>query len=205
MADVTGGLLAAKMLEAEGVEYIFSLVGAHIYTLYDGCVEVGVRVIDVRHEAAAAHMAEGLALVTGRPGVCVVTAGPGFTNSLTGLANATVANSPVLLISGHSPLSGFDTGTPQDLNQIDIIKPLTKMSRTIYQSERIQDFYPAERIVGCDLPVRRYEKIVEVLGGYGEYVEDPDQIAPAIERAFASGKPACVNVATDPRVSPRKP
>jgi acetolactate synthase-1/2/3 large subunit len=70
------------------------------------------------------------------------------------------------------------------------------MSRTIY---------PADRIVGCDLPVRRYEKIVEVLGGYGEYVEDPDQIAPAIERAFASGKPACVNVATDPRVSPRKP
>jgi acetolactate synthase-1/2/3 large subunit len=69
----------------------------------------------------------------------------------------------------------------------------------------IQDVIPNERIVACDLPVNRYEKIVEVLGGYGEYVDDPDQIAPAIERAFASGKPACVNVATDPRVSPRKP
>lgn len=140
MADVSGGLLAAKMLKAEGVDYIFGLVGGHIYTLFDGCVDVGIRVIDVRHEAAAAHMAEGLALVTGRPGVAVVTAGPGFTNSLTGVANATVANSPMILISGHSPLGGFDTGTLQDLNQIDIIRPLTKLSRTIYQTERIPDY-----------------------------------------------------------------
>jgi len=140
MAEISGGRLAAKMLKAEGVEYIFSLVGGHIYTLYDGCVDEGIRVIDVRHEAAAAHMAEGYALVTGKTGVAVVTAGPGFTNSLTGLANATVANSPILLISGHSPLGGFDTGTLQDLNQIDIVKPLTKLSRMIFETERIPDY-----------------------------------------------------------------
>jgi len=140
MATVSGGVLVARMLKAEGVEYLFSLVGGHIYSLYDACVDAGIKIIDVRHEEAAAHMAEGLALVTGKPGVCVVTAGPGFTNMITGTANAAVANSPILCISGHSPLGEFDTGSLQDLNQIDIIKPLTKMSRTVYQTERIPDY-----------------------------------------------------------------
>ncbi len=140
MAMVSGGVLAARMLKAEGVEYIFSLIGGHIYTLYDACLDEGIKIIDVRHEEAAAHMAEGLALVTGKPGVCVVTAGPGFTNMITGAANAAVANSPIICISGHSPLGEFDAGALQDLNQIDIIKPLTKMARSIYQTERIPDY-----------------------------------------------------------------
>ncbi len=140
MAMVSGGVLAARMLKAEGVEYIFSLVGGHIYTLYDACLDEGIKIIDVRHEEAAAHMAEGFALVTGRPGVCVVTAGPGFTNMITGTANAAMANSPIICIAGHSPLGEFDTGPLQDLNQIDIIRPLTKMSRSIYQTERIPDY-----------------------------------------------------------------
>jgi acetolactate synthase-1/2/3 large subunit len=63
----------------------------------------------------------------------------------------------------------------------------------------------ADRIVGCDLPLRNYHKVVEALGGYGELVEHPSHIGPAIARAFASGKPACVNVLTDPNVSPRNP
>lgn len=140
MANVSGGVLAARMLKAEGVEHIFSLVGGHIYTLYDACVDEGIKIIDVRHEEAAAHMAEGWALVTGKPGVCVVTAGPGFTNMITGTANAAIANSPIICISGHSPLGEYDTGALQDLNQIDIIRPLTKMARTIYQTGRIPDY-----------------------------------------------------------------
>lgn len=140
MGNVSGGVLAARMLQAEGVDYMFSLVGGHIYTLYDACVDNGIKIIDVRHEEAAAHMAEGLALVTGKPGVCVVTAGPGFTNMITGVANAAVANSPIICISGRSPFREFDTGSLQDLNQIDIIKPLTKMARTIYQTERIPEY-----------------------------------------------------------------
>ena len=91
MPNVSGGVLVARMLKAEGIEYIFSLVGGHIYPIYDACVEEGIKVIDVRHEAAAAHMAEGIALVTGKPGVCLVTAGPGFTNVITGIANAQAA------------------------------------------------------------------------------------------------------------------
>jgi len=140
MANVSGGVLAARMLKAEGVECIFSLVGGHIYTLYDACLDEGIKIVDVRHEEAAAHMAEGWALVTGKPGVCVVTAGPGFTNMITGTANAAVASSPIICISGHSPLGEYDTGSLQDLNQIEIIKPLTKMARTVYQTERIPEY-----------------------------------------------------------------
>jgi len=140
MAMVSGGVLAARMLKAEGVEFIFALVGGHIYSLFDACLDVGIKIIDVRHEAAAAHMAEGLALVTGKPGVCLVTAGPGFTNMITGTANAAVASSPIICISGHSPVAGYDRLVLPDLNQIDVIKPLTKMARTVYQTERIPDY-----------------------------------------------------------------
>ena len=118
MAKVSGGVLAARMLKAEGIDVIFSLVGGHIYTLYDACVDEGIRIIDVRHEEAAAHMAEGYALTTGKPGVCVVTAGPGFTNMITGTANAFMAGSPILCLAGHSPLGGYDSLPLQDLNPV---------------------------------------------------------------------------------------
>ena len=140
MAMVSGGVLAARMLKAEGVEYIFSLIGGHIYPLYDACLDEGIKIIDVRHEEAAGHMAEGLALVTGKPGVCVATAGPGFTNMITGVANAAVSNSPIICIAGHAAIDENDTGALQDMNQIDVIKPLTKMARTVLQTERIPDY-----------------------------------------------------------------
>jgi acetolactate synthase-1/2/3 large subunit len=140
MGMVSGGVLAARMLKAEGVNYIFSLVGGHIYALYDACRDAGIKIVDVRHEEAAAHMAEGFSLVTGRPGICVVTAGPGFTNMITGVAAAAVANSPIICLAGHSGIREFDTGALQDLNQIDIIRPLTKLSRTVYQTERIPEY-----------------------------------------------------------------
>ncbi|MCP4750427.1 MAG: thiamine pyrophosphate-binding protein, partial [Proteobacteria bacterium] len=89
---------------------------------------------------AAAHMAEGYAMATGKPGVCVVTAGPGFTNSITGIANAHMANSPIVVISGKSPLSGFDTLPLQDLNQLDIVKPITKFARAVYRTERLAEY-----------------------------------------------------------------
>lgn len=140
MGSVSGGALAARMLKAEGIEYVFGLIGGHIYPLFDACEKEGIRVIDVRHEAAAAHMAEGLALVTGKPGVCFVTAGPGFTNAVTGIANAKAAGSPILCISGRSGIHEFDTGALQDMEQVDIINPLTKYARTVYETRRIPEY-----------------------------------------------------------------
>jgi acetolactate synthase-1/2/3 large subunit len=143
MPNVSGGVLVARMLKAEGIEYIFSLVGGHIYPIYDACVDEGIKIIDVRHESAAAHMAEGIALTTGKPGVCLVTAGPGFTNVITGIANAHAAGSPILCISGHSAVFEFDTGALQDMEQIEIIRPLTKYAKSVYQTHRIPEYMAA--------------------------------------------------------------
>ena len=143
MGTVSGGMLAARMLKAEGIEYVFGLIGGHIYPLFDACEKEGIRVVDVRHEAAAAHMAEGIALATGKPGVCFVTAGPGFTNAVTGIANAKAAASPMLCISGRSAIHEFDTGALQDMEQVDIINPLTKYARTVYETRRIPEYMAA--------------------------------------------------------------
>ena len=82
---VSGGHLVAKALKNEGVDTIFTLCGGHIIDIYDGCIDEGIRIIDVRHEQTAAHAADGYARQTGRLGCVVTTAGPGCTNAVTGL------------------------------------------------------------------------------------------------------------------------
>ena len=140
MSKVSGGALAAQVMKNDGAKHIFGLVGGHIHPIFEGCVEMGIRVIDVRHEESAAHMAEGWALATGEPGICTGTAGPGFTNLLTGIANSYSGGTPMLAIGGHASINQFDTGALQDFNQIDIVKPMTKFARAVYQGERIPEY-----------------------------------------------------------------
>lgn len=140
MAKVSGGALAAQVMKNDGVEHLFGIVGGHIYPIFEGCVEMGIKIIDVRHEESAAHMAEGWALTTGKPGVCIGTAGPGFTNLLTGIANSSMGSTPVLAIGGRASIHEFDTGALQDFNQLDIVKPMTKFARAVYQTERIPEY-----------------------------------------------------------------
>jgi len=140
MAKVTGGALVAQVMKNDGIEHLFGIVGGHVYPIFEGCAEKGIRVIDVRHEESAAHMAEGWALATGKPGVCIGTAGPGFTNMLTGIANSSLGSTPLLAIGGRASISEFDTGALQDFNQLDIIKPMTKFTRAVYETERIPEY-----------------------------------------------------------------
>src|SRR5437868_8848409 len=98
---ISGGHLAARALKNEGVDTIFTLCGGHIIDIYDGCVDEGIRIIDVRHEQVAAHAADGYARQTGKLGCVVTTAGPGCTNAITGIATAFRSESPVLHISGQ--------------------------------------------------------------------------------------------------------
>jgi len=140
MATVDGGRLVVDALKREGVEYIFSLSGGHINSIYQACLDSGIQVIDTRHEQAAAHMAEAWGRLTGKPGVCVVTAGPGFTDAVTGVANACQASSPMLVISGRSGVSETETLALQELEQIDIIRPLIKWGRVVYQTHRLDEF-----------------------------------------------------------------
>ena len=98
-----GGRLVARALRNENVPFIFTLCGGHVMPIYDGCIDEGIGVIDVRHEQTAAHAADGWARVTGRPGVAIVTAGPGLTDAVTGVASAHRANIPMLIIGGQGP------------------------------------------------------------------------------------------------------
>jgi thiamine pyrophosphate-dependent acetolactate synthase large subunit-like protein len=139
VARISGGHLVAKALKNEGVDVIFTLCGGHIIDIYDGCLDEGIKLVDVRHEQVAAHAADGYARVTGRPGCAVVTAGPGTTDAITGIANAFRAESPMLLIGGQGALSQHKMGSLQDLPHVDILRPITKFSATVPTTERIAD------------------------------------------------------------------
>lgn len=140
MGNVRGGQLVADALRREGVEYIFSLSGGHINPIYEACDRADITVIDTRHEQAAAHMAEAWGRLTLTPGVCVVTAGPGFTDSVTGIANASMAKAPMVIISGRSGVAEAETLGLQELEQIEIIRPLVKWAQVVYETRRIDEF-----------------------------------------------------------------
>ncbi|HEX6262170.1 MAG TPA: thiamine pyrophosphate-binding protein [Actinomycetota bacterium] len=140
-----GGHLLAALLRQEGVEHLFTLSGGHIAPIYDGCVAEGIRIVDFRHEQAAAHAADGWARVTGRPGVAAVTAGPGVTDAVTGVANAFFADSPMVLIGGRAPLAEQRMGSLQEMDHVALMRSITKWADTCWQTRRIAD-YAAEAL-----------------------------------------------------------
>ena len=96
MGYIHGGKVVARALRAENVPFVFTLCGGHVMSIYDGCLDEGIRVIDTRHEQTAGHAADGWARVTGQPGVAIVTAGPGLTDAVTAVASAHRANVPMI-------------------------------------------------------------------------------------------------------------
>ncbi|OAJ53277.1 acetolactate synthase [Paraburkholderia ginsengiterrae] len=136
---VSGGHLVAKALKNEGVDTIFTLCGGHIIDIYDGCVDEGIRIIDVRHEQVAAHAADGYARQTGKLGCVVTTAGPGCTNAITGIATAFRSESPILHIGGQGALTQHKMGSLQDLPHVDIMAPITKFAASVPSTERVAD------------------------------------------------------------------
>ena len=141
MAEIQGGHIVARYLkEAEGIDTVFSLAGGHIMPVLDGCLEYGLKNVDVRHEQAAVMMAHAWSIYKHRPGVCMVTAGPGFTNALTGVANAYLENAPVVVLSGMVAVPDLDKGALQDLNQVDMVKPVVKWTGRCYEIERITEY-----------------------------------------------------------------
>ena len=113
MGRIYGGHLVAKYLrDVEGVSTVFSIPGGHIDRIYDGFLEYGAQLVVVRHEQAAAMMAHAWSIFKGQPGVCLVTAGPGFTNALTGVVNAYLDNAPPGLVERHRSREGLEKGKP---------------------------------------------------------------------------------------------
>jgi acetolactate synthase I/II/III large subunit len=135
-----GGLLVAEMLKREGIGIVFTLSAGHLASVYDGCVRRNIRVMDFRHEQSAVHAAEGWAKVTRRPGVALLTAGPGVTDGITGIANAYMAASPMIVIGGAAPISQWDKGALQELPHMDLVRPITKWARSVSQTHRLAEY-----------------------------------------------------------------
>ncbi len=137
---LTGGDLVARTLRAAGVKRVFALHGGHLEALFKGCVEEGIDLVDFRHEAAAGHAADAYARTTGELGVCIVTAGPGFTNAVTAMANAQLDGSPVLFILGAPPLREVETNPLQGgIDQIAAARPMVKWALSAPATERLPD------------------------------------------------------------------
>ncbi len=134
-----GGELVARALAAQGVTTLYTLCGGHVMPIYDGCLNNGIRIIDFRHEQAAAHAADAHARLTRNVGVAVVTAGPGVTDAVTGVANAYEARSPLVLLGGAAPLKTKGMGALQEIPQLGLFQDITKVRFTITQTEHIPD------------------------------------------------------------------
>jgi len=140
MDDWTGGRAVVELLKAEGVRQIFGIVGATFLDVLDRLYDdTSVEYINVRHEQAAAFMADGLARVTDRPGVCLVTSGPGATNLLTGVAAAYVAHSPVVVLVGGIALDHYQKDAFQEYDLVGMFRPVTKQALLINKAARIPE------------------------------------------------------------------
>jgi acetolactate synthase-1/2/3 large subunit len=127
---VHGGRLVAKRLKAHGVSKLFTLSGGHLFSIYDGCREEGIDIVDTRHEQSAAFGAEGWAKATREPGVCALTAGPGVTNGMSALASALQNGSPMLALGGRAPAARWGMGSLQEIDHVPFVAPVTKLART---------------------------------------------------------------------------
>ena len=203
---VQGGRLAAQAIAAEGVDVVFTLSGGHVMPIYEGCRLEGVRVVDVRHEQSAAHAAEAWGRVRRSCGVALVTAGPGVTGTVTAVASCHVAQTPLLVLGGARPLAQAEWGALQELDQLGVMKPITKWAAVCPSTARIPEYVaiafrhalaPPRGPVYLELPV---DILFEEAGGGSpaparsapRAFGDPSDVLEAAELLNASERPAVV-------------
>ena len=169
--EVHGGRLVARRLAAHGVTKLFTLSGGHLFSVYDGCREEGIDIVDVRHESAAAFAAEGWAKVTREPGVCALTAGPGVTNGMSALGSALMNHSPMLVLGGRAPAMRWGQGSLQEIDHVPFVRPLTRFAATAGSTAEIpglvDEAWAAARAAALRARVRRPPARPRVHGGRG--------------------------------------
>src|SRR5579859_4981542 len=218
MGMVHGGRLVAQALKRHGTSHLFTLCGGHIQAIYDGCLDEGIRVVDVRHEQTAGHAADGWARVTGKPGVCAVTAGPGVTDVVTAVANAQRAGVPMIVFGGAGPSQLADMGSLQDMNHLDLVRSITKWSVRIGETRRVVEYVDAAfRIAQADVPGPVFLEVpLDLLMSFADDADlpatratpparpagDPDAITKAAELLAKAERPVVI-VGTQLRWSPR--
>jgi acetolactate synthase-1/2/3 large subunit len=198
MAFVHGGRLVAQALKRHGTTHLFTLCGGHIQAIYDGCIDEGIRVVDTRHEQTAGHAADGYARVTGRPGVCAVTAGPGVTDVVTAVANAQRAQIPLICIGGAGPKLLCDMGSLQDMDHVTLMRPITKWSVQVPETRRIGEYIDAAfRVAQSNVPGPVFlEMPLDLLMNVGDDADLP-ATRPLAEPPRAGGDPRMIAKAAE--------
>jgi acetolactate synthase I/II/III large subunit len=135
--ELHGGRLIARRLKEHGVSKLFTVSGGHLFSIYDGCREEGIEIVDVRHEQTAAFAAEGWAKVTREVGVCALTAGPGVTNGMSAIASAQANHTPMLVLGGRAPAFRWGQGSLQEIDHIPFVRPLCKLATTAQSTTEI--------------------------------------------------------------------
>jgi acetolactate synthase-1/2/3 large subunit len=150
---LVGGHIVARQLQAEGVSCVFTLCGGHVAPIYDGCLRYGIDIIDTRHEQAAVHAADGWARLTRKAGVAILTAGPGVTDGVTGVANAMQAGVPIVVLGGASELRFKGKGALQEMDQTPLLSAVCKASFTASDPRRLAEYVrTAFRIAESGVP-----------------------------------------------------
>lgn len=199
-----GGHMVARQLKHEGVTILFTLCGGHVAPIYDGCLREGIDIVDTRHEQAAVHAADAYARLTRRCGVAILTAGPGVTDGVTGVANAYQAQVPLVVLGGAAELRFIGKGALQEMEQTSLLRPITKASFTAADPRRLGEYIrTAFRIATSGVPGPVFVELpFDVLTSQ---VQDP--YFPAAPRPWprAPGDPAGIAQAAQLLAEAKKP
>ncbi|WP_238008190.1 acetolactate synthase [Dactylosporangium sp. AC04546] len=206
LIDGHGGDLALAALRSFGVTEMFTLSGGHVFPLYDAAKKAGVRIVDVRHEQSAVFAAEAVAKLQRRPGLAVLTAGPGVTNGVSGLTSAMFNGAPVVVLGGRAPQFRWGSGSLQEMDHLPIVRPVTKHAETIFatgevyarlQAAALAALTPHRGPVFVDLPL-------EVVFSTADGVEatdapavpsneaNPDEVQKAVQLLGAAERPVII-------------
>ena len=203
--DHHGGVVVAEVLAAAGVSHLFFLPGGHIAPVVNGCQAAGIRLVGTRHESAAVFMAEAWARTTGQPGVAGVTAGPGFTNAVTGIANSHSTGIPTVVLGGRTPLSLRGMGAVQDCDQETVARAVAKWARTASEPKTlgrlVREAFLTARAPRCgsaylDLPTdvltAETAPFTDTIPAPAVAGADPGIVDDAIRRLAAAERPVIV-------------
>ena len=205
--EAHSGQHAVAVAREHGVEVMFTLSGAHVFPMYDGAVTADphMRIVDVRHEQTAAFAAEAMGKLTRKPGLAVLTAGPGVTNGVSAVAQAQFSGSPLVVVGGRAPANRWGSGSLQELDQPPILAPVTKLARTIHTADAVAEgMHEAFSVAGSshrgpvfvDVPMDEFFNTSSVtrpvVGDRERIAPDPDAISEIAELLGQARRPVLI-------------
>src|SRR3954462_13982974 len=201
-----GGQLVLAALKAFGVTELFTLSGGHIFPIFDAAHHGDVRIVDVRHEQSAVFAAEAVAKLQRRPGLAVLTAGPGVTNGVSGLTSALFNGAPVVVLGGRAPAFRWGAGSLQEIDHLPIVRAVTKHAETIFSTDEVYARMRAAALtaltphrgpVFVDIPLEVVFSTADGIEEQNSWVvpaqeADPDEVHRAVSLLAAAERPVII-------------